>query len=181
MSETEALFDRDCFVTNMGKVRTKTLFLELSYVDPRFHIFTLKDEDCTNSEGKHLYSLKKLYLSLTRNDPTEYTFAETIFGSWKIWEAIRKSPDIIPHVEAWRKETEVRIKSDAIKAIAEEMNEGGRSSFTAAKLLLEKGWLENRTATEVKARLKKEEQEKEDQKALELLGEDASRLGLKVN
>lgn len=160
-----------------GVVRTQSLFLELSYNDPVNAVFTLKDEDY-ETKGKGYTSLSKLYVSMVPSDPTEYTFAQIVFGSWSIWEAIRKSPLIIEHYTRWKREAEVKIKSQAIQAIALEMSEGGRSSFSAAKLLLDRGWIEKTTATRA---AKKAYELAMDNEALQLLGEDAERLGLKVN
>ncbi len=75
----------------------------------------------------------------------------------------------------------VKVKSQAIQAIAEEMKSNGRSSFSAAKLLLDKGWLDNDTASQAKKKLQAKEQEEENKQALSLLQDDAQRLGLKVN
>jgi hypothetical protein len=58
------------------------------------------------------------------------------------------------------------------------MNDGGRSSFSAAKLLLDRGWIEKTTASKKK---KQSEEAALNNEALQLLGEDAKRLGLKVN
>ena len=88
---------------------------------------------------------------------------------------------ILKIVKKWRKEVEVKVKSNAIQAIAEEMKSGGRSSFSAAKLLLEKGWLDKDNASQAKKKLQAKEREEEDNEALLLLKDDAQRLGLKVN
>ena len=79
----------------------------------------------------------------------------------------------------WRKEVEIKIKSQAIKIIAEEAQSGGRSSFTAAKLLLDRGWIEKEAASKSKAKLEAKEEEEMDREAMKLLSEDAERLGLK--
>jgi len=86
-----------------------------------------------------------------------------------------------PYIKEWRSEVEVKIKSEAIQAIALEMRTQGRSSFTAAKLLLDKGWLEKEPATAAKKKLMDKENEEQDRAALSMLSEDAERLGLKVN
>lgn len=163
-----------------GKGRTKSLFYELSYVDPSDSIFTLKEQDI-EAHGKHYVSLQALYLALVPNDPTEYEFSQTVFGSWSIWQNIASSTVIKTHVARWRKEVEVKVKSEAIKAIAEEMKTGGRSSFSAAKLLLDKGWLDKDTASQAKKKLVAKEEEEESKQALSLLSQDADRLGLKIN
>ena len=82
------------------------------------------------------------------------------------------------HIARWRKEVEVKVKSEAIKAIAEEMKTKGRSSFSAAKLLLDKGWLDKEAATVAKTKLKAKEDEDMNKEALSLLSDDAKRLGL---
>jgi len=153
-----------------GKFITKSLFYELSYINPKHSVFTLKDQDI-EFEGK----------SLVSGAPTEYEFSQIVFGSWDHWQAIAKSPFVKPYISKLRKEVEVKVRSDAIKAIAEEMKSNGRSSFSAAKLLLEKGWLDKETASKAKQKLKEKEEEEMNKEALSLLSEDANRLGIKVN
>ena len=172
------LFGPDKTKNEMGVVRTKSLFYELSYTDTTHVIFVLKDED-QEVNGKTYVSLGKLYRSLVANDPTEYTFAIAVFGYWDIWDTIRKSPQIKSHVAKWRREVEVKIKSEAIQIIAKEAKEGGRSSFTAAKLLLDRGWLEKEEAAKAKRKLAEKEEEEMNKAAIDLMGEDAARLGLK--
>ncbi len=163
-----------------GKCRTKSLFYELSYYDTTDVIFTTKEKDL-KVDDKTYVSLHLLYVSMVPNDPTEYDFAQRVFGSWDIWQTISNAPQIKPFVKKWRKEVEVKVKSNAIQAIAEEMKSGGRSSFSAAKLLLEKGWLDKDNASQAKKKLQAKEREEEDNEALLLLKDDAQRLGLKVN
>jgi hypothetical protein len=151
-----------------GKCRTKSLFYELSYYDTTDVIFTVKD--------KLYVSLQQLFIKMVPNDPTEYEFAQAVFGSWDVWKTISEAPQVKPFVNNWRKEVVVKIKSQAIQAIAEEMKSNGRSSFSAAKLLLDKGWLD-----QAKKKLQAKEQEEQDKQALSLLQNDAQRLGLKVN
>lgn len=172
------LFGPDKTKNDRGVVRTKSLFYELSYGNTEHVIFNLKDEDQV-VDGKTFVSLPNLYRSLVANDPTEYTFAIAVFGYWDIWDYIRKSPPLKSHVAKWRREVEVRIKSEAIQIIAKEAKEGGRSSFTAAKLLLDRGWLEKEEASKAKAKLAAKEEEEMNKAAIDLMGEDAVRLGLK--
>jgi len=173
------LFGPEHTKTVKGVVRTKSLFYELSYGELDHVIFTLKDEDVAHN-GNVYVSIAKLYRSLVPQDPTEYTFAMAVFGNWHVWEVIREAPQLKPYVTRWRREAEIKIKSEAILAIATEMKEGGRSSFTAAKLLLERGWLEKDTASKAKQKLQEKEDEEMGKEALSLLSEDAARLGIKV-
>jgi len=162
-----------------GKCRTKSLFYELSYYDTTDVIFTTKEKDI-KVDDKVYVSLHQLYVSMVPNDPTEYDFAQRVFGSWDIWQTISKAPQIRPYVNKWRKEVEIKVKSQAIQSIAEEMKTGGRSSFSAAKLLLEKGWLDKDNASQAKKKLQAKEDEEQNKEALNLLSEDAERLGIKI-
>lgn len=171
------LFGFEYTKTSKGVVRTKSLFYELSYESPEHVIFTLKEEDVERN-GRTYVSLSNLYRTLVPQDPTEYTFAMTVFGNWHVWDVIRNAPQLKPYVARWRKEAEIKVKSEAIKAIAEEMKSGGRSSFTAAKLLLERGWIEKEAASKAKEKLLEKEEEEMNREALKLLNEEAERLGL---
>jgi len=161
------------FKTPNGKYYTKGLFLELSYSKPDHVIFTLKEDD-----HKGYLSLSKIYAALTLNDPTEYTFAMSVFGSWDNWLVLSNAWGIKDEVLKWRRTNEVRIRSEAIQAIALEMNSGGKSSFTAAKLLLDRGWLDKDKMPSKSTTKRKEEEAKMDKEAMSLLSEDATRLGL---
>lgn len=172
------LFGTNFTKTVKGVVRTKSLFYELSYDKPDFVIFTLKDKDLEHN-GKTYVSMANLFRSLVPQDPTEYTFAITVFGSWYVWEVMREAPQLKIYVARWRREADIRVKSQAIMAIAEEMNTQGRSSFTAAKLLLDRGWLEKEPASKSKQKLIDKEEQEMDRHALRLLDEEAERLGLK--
>jgi hypothetical protein len=171
------LYGFDVTKNKTGTVRTKSLFLELSYLDPSSAVFTLKDEDHVY-KGRSFTSLSKMFTAMVPSDPTEYDFAETLFGSWAVWETVRKSPLIHPHYVRWKREAEVKVKSEAIRSIVDEMKTGGKSSFSAAKLLLDRGWIEKSTATALAKEIEDKEMNTE---AVKLLGEDAERLGLKVN
>lgn len=177
---TLMMFQYDNFKGSNGKTKTKSLFYELCYSDTEDAIFTLKDRDL-EAHGKMYLSLQKLYLQLAPSDPTEYEFAQTVFGSWDIWKTVSSAANIKVHVARWRSEVEVKVKSEAIKAIAEEMKTKGRSSFSAAKLLLDKGWLDKENASQAKQKLKAREDEDQNKQALSHLTEDAERLGIKVN
>ena len=173
------MFTFEQLKTSNGIIRTKSLFYELSYHDPEYAIFTTKEHDI-EFQGRKMVSLQQLYVAMVPNDPTEYEFAQTVFGSWEVWDKIQRAPQIAPFVKKWRNEVEIKVKSQAIQAIATEMKEGGRSSFSAAKLLLEKGWLDKDNASQAKKRLKAKEEEEQNKEALALLSEDADRLGIKI-
>lgn len=141
-----ALFDTSFTKNDSGAVMTKALFYELSYENLQHVIFTLKDTDIVLPSGRPAVALSQKFIDLCTMDPTEYEFAQVIFGSWEVWERISKSPQIKPYIEKWRKEATIRRKALAFKAVISEVSEGGRSSFTAAKYLIEENWV-NQGAT----------------------------------
>lgn len=176
-----ALFTREQLVNSVGHSRIKSLFLELSYDNSQFHLFTLKDDDVVYKDKK-LLSIKRLYLQYVPEDPTEYTFAMAVFGTWDLWDTIRRNSQVRRYYNKWKEEAEVKIKSEAIRSIAEEMKQGGKSSFTAAKLLLERGWIEKVSPHDRKTNKQKREEEALDRQAMQMLSKDAERLGLnKIN
>lgn len=126
--------------TENGIIRTKSLFYELSYVDPEYALFTLKEEDMVMPNGKPITALSKLYIAFATMDPTEYQFAISVFGSWEVWEKMQLTAPLKKPIEKWRKEAEVKLKSLAFESVVKEIQENGRSSFTAAKFLINEEW-----------------------------------------
>jgi hypothetical protein len=138
--------DKAKMIGDNGGYLTQSLFLELGY-DPNA-IYTLGEEDKTY-KGKLLPSIKKLYLQA--EDLGEYDFATTYFCSWKHWQRLLGNKVILKHIEEWREELEIKIRSAAIKEISEMPD-----SFQAAKWLADRGW-DKRAA----GRPSKDEQAKE--------------------
>jgi len=174
------MFPKETYFNGSNKRKTRSLFYELASDQKEDCIFTIKEDD-TVINGKRYISLKKIYLDLVANDPTEYEFSRKVFGSWEIWEAIYKQRDFKVIIEKWRSEVAIKIKSEAIRSIAEEMRSGGRSSFSAAKLLLDKGWIDKETFDSKTKKKQKEKEEEENKEARSLLLSDAERLGLRLN
>ena len=101
-------------------------------------IFTLRDE----KEG--YISLRKLYLQYVPNDPSEAVFAEVVFGDVGYWLHLRENKLLKPFFDEWRQEADVIRKSKAFTAIIKEVEGEGRSSFSAAKFLIEEPWKDKR-------------------------------------
>ena len=135
-----ALFEMSQLKNDSGALRTQSLFYELSYDNPEHAIFTLKEDDITLPSGRKAYSLRQLFLARTTFDPTEYEFALAVFGSWDVWQRLSKSARVKAHVEDYRHEAAVRRKAMAFGSIINEVREGGKSSFTAAKYLIDEPW-----------------------------------------
>ena len=93
--------------------------------------------------GKMLPSLKRIYMECS--DPTEYQVAMTVFGSLRFWQRQCGNKEIMKFVTEWRDELEIKLRSEAFKSIYETAMEGGPKSVSAAKSVMDKGWMEKRT------------------------------------
>lgn len=117
---------------------TKGLFFELTLPETRSSaIYTLKDWD-HEYDGVLYKSLYRLYMEV--NDPTEWKFAMAHLDGWEHWEILCNSTWFKPYVARWRRELELRLKSEALARIMRESKTGSKESFQASKYLLEKGW-----------------------------------------
>lgn len=101
-------------------------------------IFTLRD----SKEG--YISLRTLFLKLVTDDPSESTFAEEVFGDVGYWLKVRDNRYLKPHVEEWRQEADVLRKAKAFKAIMNEIETEGKSSFAASKFIIDEPWKDKR-------------------------------------
>lgn len=165
-----------------GLVRTKALFVEFCDEPKKdYAVFTVGHQD-RMLLGRKRIALQKLYTQYCVSDPTEYTFAMAVFGEWYAWTKVRtflNTKRVGDKIGQWEREVAVAIKSRAMNSIVQEMEEGGRSSFSAAKFLSDRGWLDrSELSRKEKAELKKEEEElnKEAREA----AFDADRLGLNI-
>ena len=95
----------------------------------------------TIAENPHpdYIAFKPLFLEHTVPDPTEYTFAMEVFGSWWHWVRINRNKKMRSYFDKCREERDVAIESLAIKEIIKESLEG-KSRFQAAKFLAQKGY-----------------------------------------
>lgn len=149
-----ALYDFTFTKGDQGVTRTKSLFYELSYDNPEHVIFTLKEHDIVLPNGRPAMALSQIFIDSVTTDPTEYEFAQAVFGSLEVWDKISNAPQLRTHVEKWRREATIRRKAMAFKSVLQEVQEGGKSSFTAAKYLIEEPWAakDGRTVDGRKAR-----------------------------
>lgn len=146
---------RDMVGTN-GVPITQSLFLEIGYSDHA--IYTLKDWDYTY-KGKLYPSIKRLYLEC--EDTTEYEFANKHFLGWNHWQRIANNTNVLPHVESWREELELKLRARAARSMIDLANTG---SFQATKWMVDKGWEEKKAGRPSKA---EREAETRKQKAFE--------------
>lgn len=121
---------RDMIYTPQQRCKLFPYVQELA-VTPEHVIFTLR------KEKGDLISLQQLFIDYTVDDPTETEFALAVFGDVAYWLEMRESIQVKPHVEKWREECDIRRKAMAYKAVINEVKTQGRSSFSAAKFLIE--------------------------------------------
>lgn len=113
--------------------------------------------------------LRTYYVNLTVDDPSEATFAEEIFGDIRYWFKLREAKFMPQYLSEWREEADIKRKQKAFKAVLKEVEENGRSAFSAAKYLIEEPW--KGKSQEVKKTVRKTAKQ-----ALTVYDEDLSRL-----
>lgn len=164
--DTESLWNEN------GTVKSRALFVQTrsqhqgEEFDP---LFSLQRDKVL--EGKLYPSLKELYVQI--GDITEYNFALEVFGDWETWHQIQASPILAPHIQKWREELEVKLRSEAINTLIKVSASPDAKSTTAAKYVAEKGWEKQyREKDPVQSRIQK--------KLSAEFEDDAARIGLKV-
>lgn len=133
--------------------RTLSLFVEKNFDESFEAIFTIKDRDFIKNGTKYL-SLKKIYFYYS--DPTEYTFATEVLGSWRHWDKIVKNKFLGKIINEWREELEIKLRSESIQSIINTAKEGGRGGVPAAKYIAERGWDRRKAGRPTKAEVIKE-------------------------
>lgn len=139
---------KDKMVDSAGRPITQSMFLEVGYSDSA--IYTLKDEDYTY-EGKMYPSLKRLYIE--EADPTEYSFAVKYLLNWKQWLRLCENKLIRKHIDEWREELEMKLRSKAVKEMIENSRKG---KIQASKWLADKGWAQRGAGRPSKAEIASE-------------------------
>lgn len=115
-----------------GQAITQSLFLEAQY--SHYAVYSLKDDDCEYN-GIIYPSIKKLYLE--EEDPTEYRFATKYLLGIKHWYRIYENKLIQPHIDEWRFELEMKLRSRGIEQLIKAADKGSQS---ASKFLVDRGW-----------------------------------------
>lgn len=155
---------------------SRSLFNDVIY-DERYNYFTLKRWDLKPVKGlpDGLVSFPQTYLKYCREDPTEYTFATEVFGDWEHWQLVAKVKELKDPIEALRREVIVAIRAEGFKSVMSEVKTSGRSAFTAAKWLAEKGWVTPDAPSDVRTKRKDKEAQEE------LAKEEAEALSMAQN
>lgn len=126
--------DKATLRDTLGRPLTQSLFLELGY-NTQYAVYTLKDEDY-EYEGKLYPSLKRLYLEM--EDVVEYDFANKYLLGWNHWKRLQENKQLTPHIDEWRTELELKLRSQAVRDIIDMTAD--EKSFQAAKWIADKGW-----------------------------------------
>lgn len=126
------------FHNDQNILYTNALFKELDVQNLGVYMFTLGFEDLVE-DGKLIPSIRKAYLEL--EDPTEYEVATKFFQSWAHWKKVRESSRLQTHIDEWREELEVRMRSKGLQGIMEKMYTG---DYQASKYLADKGWVDKK-------------------------------------
>lgn len=127
------LYDSSVLINSMGVARTQSLFREYCR-EGETPIFTV-----SNNPKDGCLQLKNVYMDFCVDDPTEYDFANHVFGSYKHWKKIADSSWFQDHLLEWREEAAIRRKSEAFKAIVKDVR-AGRNALVSGKYLIEEPW-----------------------------------------
>jgi len=125
--------DKSKFKDGGNRPLTQSLFLEVGYTDRAYYTFNDEDKEY---KGQTYYSLKKLYLE--HEDPHEYDFSNTYLLGWQHWQRMCNNKVIRKHIDEWRIELDLKIRSQALRDIIDMSADD--KGFQAAKYLADKGW-----------------------------------------
>lgn len=109
---------------------TRSLFYECS-PNKELVIYTLKRID-----WKGHTSFYKRYMEI--GDPTEYKQANTLTENWEHWCKLCECNWFKPFIHRWRKELQIKMKSEAIGRIVGEAKTNPKETVNASKYLLDK-------------------------------------------
>lgn len=131
------MLTREQMYNDMNNPAFQRLVVEFCYQsnrDTSKAIFTMRP----HKEG--YISLRQIFVQHVAEDPSEASFAETVFGDVGYWLRVREQKEMKSWLPEWREEAEVIRKSNAFKAVIQEVKEEGKNSFAAAKYLIEEPW-----------------------------------------
>lgn len=128
------------------------------------------------SSAKPIFRLgdwRKVYVEV--GDPTDYKAALVLIGSWEHWQLLVDNPRFRAELESWRKEVEVKLRSEAIDHLKRHARDP--KGTAAAKWLAEAGFNGEQVKRKPGRPKKDEEPAAEDGSRVR---NDAKRLGLVV-
>ena len=160
----------DTLKDTVGRFRTRSLFVEYKH-DAYPAPFTLQERDTDKA-----LSMYRLYMEI--GDPTEYTQAIALLGSWKHWLVLCQC-DWFP-IENWRLELRTKMESDRFLEMQEvaDKQKGTTQGVSATKWLADRYGVKPKTK---RGRPSKEEKAvalKEELESKHDISSDAQRLGI---
>jgi hypothetical protein len=124
-----------------------------------------------NGDPKYI-DAHELYMTVA--DPVEYEYAIALVGNWEHFQYLASLKWFKAHLDSWRSELEVKLRSDAIKALNSVALNDGNRGITAAKFIAEGGWKGKKRGRPSKEEI---ERNKRENQAIEAeLGADAERV-----
>ena len=167
--------DADAYASlkdSIGRPRTLSLFWE-HRLDKYPAPFTLKPYD---HQGR--ISMYRKYMEI--GDPTEYSQAIGLLGSWEHWQVLTSAPWFKPYVDKWREELKVKFESDRYREMQEvaETHKGTPQGVQATKWLAERYSDPSKPKRGRPSKAEKKAALRESLKEDELLSEEAERIGL---
>lgn len=130
--------DKSLLKDDKGRYLTQGLFFEFAQ-NPANAVYTLDGEDKDNKNNRAirpLISLKKRFLQM--EDPFEYEFATTWLYDWEHWQRINANKVLRRHIDKWREELEIKIRSTGFQQILEKAAVDG--DIQAIKYIANRGW-----------------------------------------
>lgn len=140
--------ERAPFLDSEGRPKTQALFYEIRY-DPEA-LYSLKEYDLI-VDGKTYPSAKRLFLEI--GDPTEYEFATKYFLGWKHWKRICENKQLSEHINQWREELEMKLRSEAVR---QTMTMARNGSYQAAKFMVDRGYAKRQAGRPTAADIERE-------------------------
>jgi len=137
-TENSPLFSYEQLHSSLNHRLTKSLFVEVCPPDAT-PIMTLR-----RATNKDLVVLRDIFIPMVAEDPTEYEFAEYVFGDYAFWDNLSKATWIQPHLEEWRMVADVRRKSEAFGTLVRDARGKGPSAPSSAKYVIEEKWKDKR-------------------------------------
>ncbi len=157
---------------SMGRFRTLSLFWE-HRLDKYPAPFTLKDK-----EHKGRMSMYAKYMEI--GDPTEYTQAIALLGSWRHWEMLVAAEWFKPFITRWRDELKVKFESDRYREMVKVAEEqaGTPQGAQATKWLAERYSKVSKSKRGRPSKVEKKNALREELREEKLLQQEAERLSL---
>lgn len=90
-----------------------------------------------NTQNVPVSFLEPLKAYLRAKDPTEYVYAKEYHGSWTAWEEHSQKPENVNMIGQWRKELNMKLRSEALARILEAAQGETRDALSANKYIYE--------------------------------------------